>query len=138
MTAARPLPPQTQARLARMVAAKQAEWRSAGLVAGLVRGGESLWHGAAGSTDAGDLTALPTPDTQLRMGSITKTFTAVLVMQCRDEGLLGLDDRLETHLPGTAHGGLTLRRMLSHRSGLQREPVGEVWERPEGDRKSVV
>ena len=32
----------------------------------------------------------PSADTQFRMGSITKTFTATLVMQCRDEGLLDL------------------------------------------------
>jgi CubicO group peptidase (beta-lactamase class C family) len=66
--------------------------------------------------------------TQFRMGSITKTFTAVLVMQCRDAGLLDLDDPLDKHLPGTRHGDLTVRRMLAHLSGLQREPVGEIWE----------
>jgi CubicO group peptidase (beta-lactamase class C family) len=55
-------------------------------------------------------------------------------MQCRDEGLLHLDDELEMHLPGTRHGNLTMRRMLAHRSGLQREPAGEIWERPEGPR----
>ena len=78
-----------------------------------------------GTTDAADLDATPTADTQFRMGSITKTFTAVLVMQCRDDGLLDLDDRLDQHLPGTPHGSLTIRRMLAHRSGLQREPVGD-------------
>jgi CubicO group peptidase (beta-lactamase class C family) len=128
----RALPPGTARALDRMVAGRQADWRSAGLAAGLVRHGEPLWQGFAGTTDADDHDALPTAETQFRMGSITKTFTAVLVMQCRDEGLLGLDDRLDTHLPGTRHGDLTIRRMLAHRSGLQREPVGEVWERPEG------
>jgi CubicO group peptidase (beta-lactamase class C family) len=82
--------------------------------------------------DADESEAAPTPNTQFRMGSITKTFTAVLVMGCRDDGLLALDDTLETHLAGTKHGGLTIRRMLAHLSGLQREPVGEVWEQPEG------
>ena len=70
----------------------------------MVRNGEPAWRGFAGTTDAADLDALPTADTQFRMGSITKTFTAVLVMQCRDDGLLDLDDRLEQHLPGTPHG----------------------------------
>ena len=49
-------------------------------------------------------------------------------MQLVDEGKLELDDRLEQHLPGVAHGAPTLRRMLAHASGLQREPPGEIWE----------
>jgi CubicO group peptidase (beta-lactamase class C family) len=128
----RPLPDPVSARLDRMAAEKQADWRSAGLAAAVVRHGAPVWCGFVGTTDAADQDARPTADTQFRMGSITKTFTAVLVMQCRDDGLLDLDDRLERHLPGTRHGGLTVRRMLAHLSGLQREPVGEVWERPEG------
>jgi CubicO group peptidase (beta-lactamase class C family) len=129
---ARTLPEATSRRLELDLAAKQSAWRAAGLAAAVVRDGAAVWRGAAGTTDAADPAALPTPDTQFRMGSITKTFTAALVMQCRDDGLLDLDDRLEAHLPGTRHGALTVRGMLAHLSGLQREPVGEVWERPEG------
>jgi CubicO group peptidase (beta-lactamase class C family) len=132
VTPARPLPEATSRHLDLDLAAKQSGWRAAGLAAAVVRGGSPVWQGAVGTTDAADPAALATPDTQFRMGSITKTFTAVLVMQCRDEGLLDLDDRLETHLPGTRHATLTVRRMLAHLSGLQREPVGEIWERPEG------
>jgi CubicO group peptidase (beta-lactamase class C family) len=66
--------------------------------------------------------------TRLRIGSVTKTFTAVLVMQARDAGLLDLDDTLGEHLDVPAHGSLTLRRMLSHTAGLQREPYGDVWD----------
>jgi CubicO group peptidase (beta-lactamase class C family) len=67
-----------------------------------------------------------TPEIQYRIGSITKTFTAVAVMQLRDEGKLDLDDRLEEHIPGIAKGSPTLRRMLAHLSGLQRE-AGEMF-----------
>ena len=134
----RSLPDATVAALQRSLAGKQAEWRSAGLAAGVVRNGEPAWRGFVGTTDAADLDATPTADTQFRMGSITKTFTAVLVMQCRDDGLVDLDDRLDRHLPGTPHGGLTIRRMLAHRSGLQREPVGDVWEQPEGPRRAEL
>lgn len=132
MSTARPLPAEVARRLDLMVAEKQHEWRTPALASKVVRRGNPVWHGFVGTTDAGRSDALPTADTQFRMGSITKTFTAVLVMQCRDEGLLDLDDRLEQHIPGTRHGALTVRRMLAHLSGLQREPVGEVWERPEG------
>ena len=132
MSNGRPLRGDVAARLDRMAADRQAEWRAAGLAAAVVRRGDPVWHGLVGTTDANDVEATPTPQTQFRIGSITKTFTAVLVMQCRDDGLLDLDDRLGQHLPGTRHGELVLRRMLAHLSGLQREPVGEVWERPEG------
>lgn len=135
----RALPASTVAHLDREVAAKQAQWRAAGVAASLWRHADPAWHGFAGTTSAADPDAVPSADTQFRMGSITKTFTAVLVLQCRDDGLLDLDDRLEQHLPGTPHGGLTIRRMLAHLSGLQREPVGEVWERPEGpDREELL
>ncbi len=78
--------------------------------------------------------AHPRPDakTQYRLGSITKTLTATMVMQLRDEGFFALDDLLYRHLPGTAVGGITLRQLLGHVSGLQREPDGEWWERSTG------
>ncbi len=62
------------------------------------------------------------------IGSVTKTFTALTVMSLRDEGLLSLDDTLETYVPGTKHARVPLRQMLAHASGLQREPVGNIWE----------
>jgi hypothetical protein len=68
---------------------------------------------------------------------VTKTFTAVLVLQCRDDGLLDLDDPVERHLAIPAHGELPIRRLLSHTSGLQREPYGDVWDTldtPDADR----
>jgi CubicO group peptidase (beta-lactamase class C family) len=68
------------------------------------------------------------PDTRFRIGSVTKTFTAVLVMQARDDGLLDLDDPIGRHLDVPAHGDATVRRLLSHTAGLQREPYGDVWD----------
>jgi CubicO group peptidase (beta-lactamase class C family) len=53
-------------------------------------------------------------------------------MQLRDEGFFALDDLLYRHLPGTSVGGLTLRQLLGHVSGLQREPDGPWWERSAG------
>ena len=69
-----------------------------------------------------------TPETQYRIGSISKTFAAAAIMLLRDEGKLDLDDPLGRHLPDAAHAELPLRRLLAHSSGLQREPPGEVWE----------
>ncbi len=96
----------------------QAELRIPALSVALHRADRPLWTHEIGAL----------PQTLFRIGSITKTFTAVLVMQCRDEGLLGLDDPVARLLDLPAHGELTVRRLLSHTSGLQREPFGDVWD----------
>lgn len=116
-------PPEAFGRLLREA---QATHRLPSVSAAVVRGGEVVWADAVGIADADGTEA--TPDTQYRVGSITKTFTAAAVVLLRDEGSLDLDDSLERHIPGVAHPSLTIRRMLAHSSGLQREPPGEVWD----------
>lgn len=117
-------PEQLLETLRRSVAARQAQ-RLPSVVAAVVREGEVIWSGGAGLADCeGGIEAHP--DSQYRVGSITKLFTTVAVMLLRDEGKLALDDPLERHLPGLEAGGVTLRRMLAHRSGLQRE-TGEMF-----------
>jgi CubicO group peptidase (beta-lactamase class C family) len=118
--------PETIRRVDEIVATAQSTGRVPSLIAAVVRDGV-LEHLAG----AGELPR-PNPDTQYRIGSISKTFTATLILQLRDEGRLSLDDPLDRHLPGTPVGGVTLRQLLGHVSGLQREPVGEWWERSSG------
>ncbi|MFD5086583.1 serine hydrolase domain-containing protein [Kitasatospora sp. NPDC058406] len=61
---------------------------------------------------------------RLRIGSVTKTFTATLVVQLAAEGRIGLDDTVERHLPGLVRGNghdggrITVRQLLQHTSGL--------------------
>ncbi|WP_433313025.1 serine hydrolase domain-containing protein [Micromonospora chersina] len=112
-------------RLGRMVRQAQAHGRIPAVSVALHRADRPLWTCAVGGT--GNDTPLG-PETVFRIGSVTKTFTAVLVMQCRDEGLLDLDDPIGRHLDLPAHGELTVRRLLSHTAGLQREPHGDVWD----------
>jgi CubicO group peptidase (beta-lactamase class C family) len=122
-----PASEQLAARLDRLVRDAQTRERLPSVAAALARRGEVAWAAAVGLADvAAGRDA--TPDTRYRVGSITKTFTAAAVMQLRDAGLLRLDDRLGDHLPGLAHLQPTLRRLLSHLSGIQREPPGEIWE----------
>jgi CubicO group peptidase (beta-lactamase class C family) len=102
----------------------QADRRLPSLVAGVLDGGELAWTGFAG--------AETTTDTQYRIGSITKTLTAVLVMQCRDDGLLALDDPIGTHVPETGYATATVESLLAHVSGMQSEPTGPWWERSPG------
>ncbi|MCZ7436596.1 serine hydrolase [Micromonospora sp. WMMC241] len=119
--------PATARQVDLMVAHAQAEGHAPSLALGVVRDGELAHLALAGEHPR------PDADLQYRIGSITKTMTAVLVMQQRDAGRLALDDPLDKHLPGTPIGALTVRQLLGHASGLQREPDGgEWWERAPG------
>ena len=111
-------------RLERLVATAQAEQRAPSVSAAVFRDGDVLWRRALGSADvAAGVDA--TSDHAYRIGSITKTFTAVCILQLRDAMVLDLDDPLRTHVP-EASPGPTVRDALSHLSGLQREPPGDI------------
>ena len=66
----------------------------------------------------------PPMDGEVRIGSNTKTFVAVVVMQLVQEGKVGLDEPIETYLPGLIKGEgidgsrITVRQLLQHTSGL--------------------
>ncbi|WP_236797009.1 serine hydrolase [Amycolatopsis sp. GM8] len=120
--------PSTEFALFRRLATEQSAARVPSIVAAVVRDGELLWSGARGS--AGD--AAPDDDTQYRLGSITKTIVAVLVMRLRDEGRLDLNDPLDKHVPGTGFGSSTVAQLLSHTGGLTSESPGSWWERSVG------
>jgi CubicO group peptidase (beta-lactamase class C family) len=121
----------TDAALLAGIAAAQSETRLPSVTAGVVRDGELVWTGARGRfANASGLA--PGPNVQYRIGSITKTLTAVLVLQCRDEGLLSLNDAVGKHLPGIAFGDRTVRHLLAHSGGMNAEPEGPWWERNPG------
>ncbi|MGW4193895.1 serine hydrolase domain-containing protein [Streptomyces sp. NPDC005004] len=120
--------PGTRRALLHRIAVAQTEGRAPSLVAAVVRGGRVVWQGARSSVDG----YAPDGDVQYRIGSITKTFTAVLVMRLRDEGLLDLGDPLEKHLPGTGAGEATVAELLAHTAGLAAESPGPWWERTPG------
>ncbi|MEU4193868.1 serine hydrolase domain-containing protein [Kribbella sp. NPDC026611] len=123
--------PDTAAALFAEVAVAQSEARLPSVSAGVLRDGALVWTGARGRFATAD-GAAPGPDVQYRIGSITKTLTAVLVMQCRDAGLLSLNDAMGKHLPGIALGDRTIRHLLAHSGGMNAEPVGPWWERNPG------
>ncbi|MGP3980710.1 serine hydrolase domain-containing protein [Streptomyces sp. KR80] len=120
--------PATRRALSHRLGTAQAEGRAPSLVGAVVREGRTVWTDARGSV--GDRE--PGADTQYRIGSITKTFTAVLVLRLRDEGLLDLADPLDKHLPGTGVGEVTVAQLLTHTSGLASESPGPWWERTPG------
>jgi D-alanyl-D-alanine carboxypeptidase len=61
----------------------------------------------------------PTLDTHYEIGSITKQFTAGVILQLQEAGKLHIDDKLATYLPDAPHANeVTLRQLLSHTSGM--------------------
>jgi CubicO group peptidase (beta-lactamase class C family) len=120
------MPAATVGRLDRAVRRVQADARIPAVSAALHRADRNLWSCTVGAS--GVPSAPLDGDSRFRIGSVTKTFTAVLVLQCRDAGLLDLDDPVSAHLDVPAHGDVTIRRLLSHTGGLQREPYGNVWD----------
>ncbi|MDT0427544.1 serine hydrolase domain-containing protein [Streptomyces salyersiae] len=128
MTSSETLLPATRRTLLHRIATAQAEGRTPSLVAAVQREGRIAWSGARGCVRD----HAPDDDTQYRIGSLTKTFTAVLVLRLRDEGLLGLDDPLEKHLPGTGVGEATVFQLLGHSAGLAAETPAPWWERTPG------
>ncbi|MEU4835237.1 serine hydrolase domain-containing protein [Streptosporangium sp. NPDC023615] len=114
--------------LLRRIAVEQAQGRLPSLTAGVVRDGELAWFGARGRVDG----AAPTTGTQYRIGSITKSLVATVVMRLRDEGRVDLLDPIGEHVPGLRVGGVTVAQLLSHTSGLSAESPGAWWERAPG------
>src|SRR5271157_1673011 len=121
-----PLLDTTTRCLRRIALGKQREGRVPGLYAAVCREGGLAWGDGIGVADL-DGDRAPGPDDQFLVGSNTKTFIAVMVMQLRDEGRLALDDLLGDHVSEVSHP-ITVRQSLAHVSGMAREPLGDVWE----------
>jgi CubicO group peptidase (beta-lactamase class C family) len=117
----------TDRRLVAELARRQVDGRLPSLVAGLVRDGELVW-----SAGYGDLGGAEVADRQYRIGSITKTFTAVLVLQLVRDGRLDLAQPASDVLGDVGYADRSLRSLLSHASGMPAEPTGSWWERSAG------
>ncbi len=119
------------ARYEATVASFVKENRLPGAAVGVVHSGELVWSAGVGFADVAARRPAA-PQTLYRIASITKTFTATVIMQLRDEGKLSLDDAAVAYLPELRKAtsafapieALTIRRLLSHESGLQSEPPG--------------
>ncbi|MEU6234644.1 serine hydrolase domain-containing protein [Kitasatospora sp. NPDC047058] len=126
--------PATRRALLHRIAVAQSEGRSPSLVAAVVRDGRLVWSDARSMIDG----HAPTPDVQYRIGSLTKTFVAVLVLRLRDEGLLDLADRVGRHLPGTPADDATVAQLLAHAGGIAAETPGPWWERTDGSLRPTL
>ena len=108
-----------------MLAGIANRWPAVGLAVGVVRDGSLESIAAHGLADIASQTPV-TADTVFRIGSVTKTFTAVAVMQLWEQGLVDLDAPANQYLRAyrliPAKAGLrpaTVRHLLTHTAGIR-------------------
>ncbi|WP_144524815.1 serine hydrolase [Bacillus sp. DE0042] len=93
-----------------------------GILAKTSEGGKT-WSYAAGVANMSSKKPMKT-DFRFRIGSVTKTFTATVVLQLAEENRLNLDDSIKKWLPGVIQGNgyddkqITIRQLLNHTSGI--------------------
>lgn len=122
-TAQPELAPDVQA-IVQWLGQHQRDSGAVGVAAALVVDGKIAWKQGFGAADKAAGVPM-TPETQVGIGSVTKTFTALAAMQLQEQGIVALDQPLSRHLPefriGT-HGEdpnqVTLKRLITHSSGV--------------------
>ncbi len=118
-----------------------------GLSAAIVKDQDIIWKGAFGYANP-EIQKESKTNTIYSICSISKLFTAIAIMQLRDEGLLHLESRIEELLPwydlAQVHEdseAITVRSLLTHSAGLPRESNHPYWSWPEfkfPDKESVI
>jgi D-alanyl-D-alanine carboxypeptidase len=117
----------TQDKLAAALDKVMVQGKLPGAVAGVWVPGEGSWVVATGVADFKDATMMKVAD-KFRIASITKTFTATMVLQLVDEGKVSLDDKLARFVPQAPNAqNITIRQLLNHTSGVRDEdPEGKL------------
>jgi CubicO group peptidase (beta-lactamase class C family) len=119
------------------------EKRLPGLSIALVEDQKIVWADGFGFADP-HAKVRATPETVYRVGSVSKLFTAIGIMQMVENGRLDLDAPVTQYLPdfhpANPFGGpITLRELMSHQAGLPREPpVGNYFDSSEPSLERVV
>lgn len=125
-----PAPPPWLAGLDEWVEARRIDWKVPGAAVCVVQGSEVVWSRGFGTTIAGGSSAV-TADTVFRVASSTKQIGAGSVAAVVGQGQAAWDAPVSAILPGfrtrggEEYGSISLRDMLSHRTGLPRHDL--VW-----------
>ncbi len=113
-----PFPAEIQLQLAALVDSVLAQTNTPGALVGVWYPGRGTWTAAVGISDL-DTAAPVMLEDHVRIASITKTFTATVVLQLVEEGRLSLDDKLEAFITGIPNGAeITLRQVLNMTAGI--------------------
>lgn len=116
-------------RVDQMFAAEYAKDNLASVTVGVISGPDLIWTKSYGFADI-EKNLPATKDSSYRIGSITKQFTAVMLLQLADQGKVHLSDPVEKYFPEVrkvanpfpSASPITLVQLATHTSGLDREP----------------
>ncbi|MEO8449016.1 MAG: serine hydrolase [Gemmatimonadota bacterium] len=117
--------------LTRLIEHEMADKKIPAISIALVDGTGPVWARGFGTADSG---TQATANTVYRIGSVSKLFTDIGIMQLVEQGKIDLDAPISTYLPdfkpkNPFGGEITLRHLMSHRAGLTREPpVGNYFD----------
>jgi CubicO group peptidase (beta-lactamase class C family) len=95
-----------------------------GVAVAVAHGGDVVWARGFGYADI-DSRRPVRPDTVFRIASISKLFAALGIMVLTEEGRVSLDDPVVGHVPEFPDDAITIRDLLCHGSGLERETPGD-------------
>lgn len=125
-----PLPPEVQQQLQAMLDGSRSELQYPGAIAG-VWSPAGTWIGTVGNSGK-DSKRAPQRDDHTRIGSLTKTFTVMALLQLADQGRVSLDDPIGKYVPGVPNADTaTLRTLANMTSGIPSYTAdpkfGEEW-----------
>ena len=129
--------------LSRLIEREMADKELPALSIALVDDQQIVWSKGFGVAHAKDKTPV-TDETIYRVGSVSKLFTDIAIMQLVEQGKLDLDAPVTRYLPDfhpldPFGNAITLRQLMSHRSGLVREPpVGNYFDPTEPSLKQTI
>ena len=103
------------ARFRRQLEADRERLGIPGLSAAILEDGEVLWTEGFGYADV-ERRVPATPDTLYHIASVTKTFTAILVLQLVEQGKLDLDAPVSRYVPEIKDDRIRIKHLLSHTS----------------------
>jgi CubicO group peptidase (beta-lactamase class C family) len=83
----------------------------------VIKNGKIIYQQALGYADY-DTKRLLDNNSAFELASVSKQFTAMGIMICKDRGLLNLDDNIKKFFPGLPYDNITVRNLLTHTSGL--------------------
>ena len=94
-------------------------YKIAGAAIGIAKNGKIIFIKSYGFSDLNNRTSLSV-DAAFEIASLTKTFTAVAILQLLEKGLIRLDDDITKYLDYDSKGRLiTIRQLLNHQSGIK-------------------
>lgn len=105
----------------------------------VARKGEILYEKAIGWADYLHRDSL-TINSEFELASITKTFTGVAIMQLVEAGKLNLNDNVKKFFPNFPYEGITIKLLLSHRSGMMNYVyfIDDIWRKEKKNMKKGV